>query len=53
MKWIEGEMIEGEMDSLQHFKQNLTDAYKHELPALTFYSTEHLVLARCLADIDF
>ena len=40
------------MDSLQHFKQNLTDAYKRELPALTFYSTEHPVLARCLADSD-
>ena len=40
------------MDSLQHFTQSLTDAYKHELAAITFYSTEHPVLARGLADID-
>ena len=40
------------MDSLQHVKQNLTDAYKRELPALTFNSAEHPVLAKCLADID-
>ena len=40
------------MDLLQHFKQNLTDTYKPELPALTFYSKEQPVLARCLADID-
>ena len=40
------------MDLLQHFKQNLTDAYKRELPTLTFYATEHPVVARCLADID-
>ena len=40
------------MDSLQHFKQNLTDAYKRELPVLTVYSMEHPVLARCLSDID-
>ena len=32
--------------------KNLTYAYKRELPALTFYSMEHPVLARCLADID-
>ena len=44
--------IEEEMDLLQHSKQNLTDAYKCELPALIFYSMEHLVLPRCLADID-
>ena len=45
-------VIEEEMDLLHHFKQNLTDAYKRELPVLTFYSTEHPVLARCIADID-
>ena len=44
--------IEEEKDSLQHFKQNLTNAYKRELPALTFYSMEHPVLARCLVEID-
>ena len=31
---------------------NLTNAYKRKLPVLTFYSTEHPVPARCLADID-
>ena len=40
------------MDSLQRSKQNLTDAYKRELPVLTFYSTEHPVLAKRLADFD-
>ena len=45
-------VIEEEMDLLHQFKQNLTDAYKRELPVLTFYSTEHPVLARCIADID-
>ena len=41
------------MDSLQHFKQNLTDPCKRELPMLTFYSMEHAVLERCLiANID-
>ena len=44
--------IEEEMNSLQHVKQNLTEGYKRELPALTFYTTEHPVLARCLADTD-
>ena len=30
---------------IQYFKQNLTDAYKRELPVLTFYSTEQPVHA--------
>ena len=33
-------------------KKKLTDAYKCKLPMLTFYSMEHLVLERDLADID-
>lgn len=41
------------MHLLQHFKQNLSDAYKLELPALTFESTEHPVPAECfIAEID-
>jgi len=44
--------IEKKIYLLQQFKQNLTDAYKRELPALTVDSMEHPVLAGRSADID-
>ena len=45
-------VIEKKIYALQQFKQNLTNAYKRELPTLTVDSTEHPVLAGCSADID-
>ena len=30
------------MYSLQHFKQDWTDAYKHELPVLTYLPSKYL-----------